>query len=348
MALDIRRMTDLELFIVDKNDTSWSLRPWLLLVHHGIPFTETSFVAADPETPARIAAVSPNGRVPALRVGQRVVWESLAIVETIAELFPDLAIWPREALKRMHARSIAAEMHAGFFELRRHCTMNLALRTRISLDPARRAELSRFERMVESARTEAGAGPFLFGDFSAADAMLAPVATRIVSYGLEVGAVTRAWIDAIFALPAFARWRREAEAELTVRPVAARIGKPLGKPVSERIPAGPSYAVIFTSTYRGEHEASYGERAQRIRAIAESMPGYQGFFAASAPDGQGVAISYWDSLDAIAKFRAESEHVEAQNAGRARFYSAYDLRVARIERRVTFEAERSPARVEDL
>src|SRR5689334_958172 len=196
-------MATLELFIVDKNDTSWSLRAWLVLAHFGISFSETSFVAADPATPERLRSVSPTGRVPCLRVDGRLVWESLAILETLAELHPELPIWPRERGLRMHARAIAAEMHAGFAELRRHCTMNLALRTRVQLDPARRAELDRFERMVETARAEATpAGPFLFGAFSAADAMLAPVATRVVSYGLDVGPVTRAWVEAIFALPA--------------------------------------------------------------------------------------------------------------------------------------------------
>ncbi len=249
-------MAELELFIVDKNDTSWSLRPWLLLVHHGIPFVETSFVAADPETPAKIRAVSPTGRVPVLRVGQRMVWESLAIIETLAELFPDRPIWPRDAERRMHARSMAAEMHAGFFELRRHCTMNLALRTRVELDPARRRELDRFEQLVEGARAETSAGPFLFGEFSAADAMLAPVATRIVSYGLDVGSPTRAWIDAIYALPAFQRWEREATEERKVRPVAARIGAPFAGSVQERVVAGPCYAAIFSNQHRANSRST--------------------------------------------------------------------------------------------
>jgi glutathione S-transferase len=137
-------VSELELFIVDKNDTSWSLRPWLLLVHHGIAFTETSFVSAEAETPARIRSLSPTGRVPLLRVGSRLVWESLAIVETLAELHAELPIWPRDPGLRMHARSIAAEMHAGFPELRRYCAMNLAQRTRITLDPARRAGRARY------------------------------------------------------------------------------------------------------------------------------------------------------------------------------------------------------------
>lgn len=340
-------MPELELFIVDKNDTSWSLRPWLLLVHHGIPFVETSFVAADPDTPAKIRAVSPTGRVPVLRVGERFVWESLAIIETLADLFPDRSIWPRDAQQRLHARSIAAEMHAGFFELRRHCTMNLALRTRVELDPARRRELDRFERMVEGARASAGAGgPFLLGEFSAADAMLAPVATRIVSYGLEVGATTRAWIDAVYALPAFQRWEREAEAERRVRPVAARIGVPFTGSVQERVVAGPCYAAIFSNQHRGQ-PAEYAATAARMVELAETMPGFLGYESARGPDGFGITVSYWSSLEAIAGWRAHAEHAVAQQVGRERFYASYDLRIARVERHVHFDTAKSPARTED-
>ncbi len=339
------RMVELELFIVDKNDTSWSLRPWLVLAHHGIPFTETSFVSADPATPARVRALSPTGKVPVLRVGSRLVWESLAIVETLAELHPELAIWPREAGHRMHARAIASEMHAGFAELRRHCPMNLALRTRLELDPARRAELARFEHMVETARAEASAGPFLFGPFSAADAMLAPVATRIVSYGLDVGAVTRAWVDAVYALPAFQRWEREAAAEREVRPVSLHIGQRFNGSVEERVVAGPSYAVIFASR-RTSDPSDYGPVAERMATLAATMPGYQGHVSAREADGLGITVSYWDSLENIAAFRAELDHAEAQRAGRARYYTHYDLRVARVQKHVTFDAARSPARVE--
>ncbi|MFO7179478.1 MAG: glutathione S-transferase N-terminal domain-containing protein, partial [Pseudomonadota bacterium] len=313
-------MRDLELFIVDKNDTSWSLRPWLVLVHYGIPFRETSFVSADPETPKNIRAISPTGQVPVLRVGSRVVWESLAIIETLADLYPELPIWPRDLEKRMHARSLSAEMHAGFVELRRHCTMNLALRTRVELDPARRRELDRFERMVEAARAEAGSdGPFLFGAFSAADAMLAPVATRIVSYGLDVGPITRAWVEAIFDLPAFRRWEAEARAERETRPPAANIGQPLNGRLEERIPEGPCYAVIFTSRLRGE-PAGYADTARRMVELARNTPGYLGLTSARGADGLGITVSYWSSLDAIAAFRANSEHVAVQRAGREQYY----------------------------
>jgi len=339
-------MEELELFIVDKNDTSWSLRPWLVLAHWAIPFTETSFVSAEPETPARIRAISPTGKVPVLRVGSRLVWESLAILETLAERHPEHPIWPRDAGRRMHARAVAAEMHAGFSELRRHCTMNLVLRTRVPLEPARRAELDRFEKMVETARAEATAeGPFLFGAFSAADAMLAPVATRIVSYGLDVGAVTRAWVEAVYALPAFQRWEQAARVELAQRPLAAHIGAPFAGSVQERIVAPPSYAVIFESQ-RASETTDYGSVADRMEALAASMPGYQGHKCARGADGFGITVSYWDSLENIAGFRAHLEHAEAQRAGRARYYVRYDLRVARVQKHVVFDPAGSPARRE--
>jgi glutathione S-transferase len=337
-------VAQLELFIVDKNDTSWSLRPWIVLAHFGIPFQETSFVAADPETPAKIRAISPTGRVPVLRVDGRAIWESLAIIETLAELHPERAIWPRDPGQRQHARAVAAEMHAGFLELRRHCTMNLALRTRVTLDPARRAELDRFERLVETARSDATEhGPYLFGAFSAADAMLAPVATRIVSYGLDVGPVTRAWVDAIFALPAFQRWADEAAAECRARPPAAHIGAPLGGDLEHRIPPGPCYAVIFSNQHAGEH-ADYGSVAQRMVELAETMPGYLGHVSARGTDGFGITVSYWDSRQNIANFRANLEHAAAQRTGRERFYASFDLRVARVERHLTFDTSREVQR----
>ncbi len=326
---------NLELFLVDKNDTSWSMRPWLVLTHFGIPFTETSFVAADPGTPARIAAVSPTGRVPVLRVGSRLVWESLAIIETLADLHPEFAIWPSDVDLRMHARSIAAEMHAGFGELRRRCTMNLALRTHITLDATTRAELDRFERIVENARQDSLAGPYLFGKFCAADAMLAPVATRIVSYGLEVGPVTRAWIDAIFALPAFQRWEADAERERSERPVAAHIGKAFAGSYSERIPDGSCYAVIFASQ-RANESTNYDDVAERMVQLAQQASGYLGHVSARGSDGFGITVSYWASLADIAKFRAHEEHTLAQHAGRERYYSNYDVRVARVERHTQF------------
>lgn len=318
------------------------MRPWLLLVHHGIPFQETSWVCADPKTPARIAGVSPTGRVPVLRFRKELIWESLAIVETLAELFPKLPIWPTDPARRRHARALAAEMHAGFPELRRHCTMNLALRTATSLDPERRRELDRFERIVENAHAEAlGEGPYLFGDFSAADAMLAPVATRIVSYGLEVGSVTRSWIDAIYALPAFQRWEREASEERRVRPAARKVGEPFEGPVEERIPEGPCYAVIF-SNQRAAEDSDYGSTAERMEALAQTMPGYLEHESARGPDGFGITVSYWSSLDAIAGFRAHSEHKEAQQAGLVRYYASYELRVARVERRHGFARKAVP------
>jgi glutathione S-transferase len=330
---------ELELVIVDKNDTSWSMRPWLLLVHHGLPFREISLVASDPATPDKIREFSPTGKVPVLRVGEQCIWESLAIIETLADLFPAVAIWPRHPAWRRHARAIAAEMHAGFADLRRHCTMNLALSTTVQLDPARRRELDRFEAMVEAARRESATqGPFLFGEFSAADAMLAPVATRIRSYGLKVGATTESWTHAIFELPAFRRWEAEAMQELKLRSPAESIGVPLRGPVTSRIPAPPLYAVIFSSQLSAE-TGGYSHVATRMVELASSMPGYVSHESARGDDGFGITVSYWDSLEAIANFRANFEHRAAQAAGKRQFYLAYDLRVARVERHAVFKRD---------
>jgi len=176
--------------------------------------------------------------------------------------------------------------------------------------------------------------------------MLAPVATRIVSYGLDVGRATRAWIDALYALPAFQRWEREAEAERRVRPVAAHIGAPFAGSVQERIALGPCYAVIFSNQHRGEHP-EYAVTAARMSELAASMPGFLGYESTRDADGFGITVSYWSSLDAIDAWRAHAEHAVAQQAGRERFYTTYDLRVARVERHVHFDASRSPTRSED-
>jgi heme-degrading monooxygenase HmoA len=177
--------------------------------------------------------------------------------------------------------------------------------------------------------------------------MLAPVATRIVSYGLEVGSVTRAWVDAVVTLPAFQRWEREAATELGVRPVAAHIGRPFAGSVQERVVAGPCYAAIFESQYRGERHPDYARTAARMAELAAKMPGFLGVSSARGADGFGITVSYWSSLDAIAAWRAELEHRDAQNAGRSQFYAHYDLRIARVERRTTFDVSRTPPHVEE-
>jgi heme-degrading monooxygenase HmoA len=138
---------------------------------------------------------------------------------------------------------------------------------------------------------------------------------------------------------------REAAAEREVRPIAAQIGKRFTGSVQERVPAGPSYAVIFESQ-RSSETSDYGSVADRMEALAATMPGYQGHVSARGADGFGITVSYWDSLEHIAAFRAHAEHGGAQNSGRARYYTRYDLRVARVERHVGFDVAREPRRGE--
>jgi glutathione S-transferase len=203
------------LIIGDKNLSSWSLRPWLLLRHFGVAFDEVRLPLDTPEFAARIGHYTPTARVPVLHDGELVVWDSLAICEYVNEVWLDGAGWPRERAARARARSVSAEMHSGFGDLRRSMPLNVNQR-RKDFVPA--ADVRRdIERVVaiwrECRARSAGQGAFLFGDFSIADAMYAPVASRFVSYGIEVGAVERAWMDAVFALPAMQQWVAGARAE---------------------------------------------------------------------------------------------------------------------------------------
>ena len=203
------------LFIANKAYSSWSLRPWLLLTEFGIPFDETVIPMYRPDTKAAMLAVSPNGKMPALHDGDIVVPESLAIVEFVAETHPDLAIWPRDRAARALARAVSSEMHAGFINLRRACPTNFRRRPKaIPIDDAVRGDVDRVEAIWADARARFGqGGPFLFGAFSAADAMYAPVVNRFHSYAIEVAPASRAYMDAVMALPSWRAWIAGAEAE---------------------------------------------------------------------------------------------------------------------------------------
>ena len=205
----------LKLVIANKAYSSWSLRPWILLAHFHIPFEEVVIPLDHPDTRDRILEHSPTGKCPALRDGAIEVWESLAILEYLAEKHPEKAIWPRAKAARAHARALASEMHAGFQALRQHCpTQFLRPPRRIALTPAVEADVTRIEAAWANARARFGkAGPFLFGKFSAADAMFAPVVNRFHIYEVPVSAATRAYMDAVMALPAWRAWIKDAEAE---------------------------------------------------------------------------------------------------------------------------------------
>ena len=212
----------MKLYIGNKLYSSWSLRAWLLLAAFDIPFDETIIPLDEADTAQRIQAVSAAGRVPVLIDGDIKVWESLAIVEYVHDKFPDRGIWPSDAGARAHARAIASEMHAGFMGIRSACPMNLGKRyaTRHRGDDVA-ADVARIEALWREARSAYGtpAGkPFLYGSFCGADAMYAPVATRLDTYAIAVSADTRAYIDAVLSHPAFVSWRAAALQETWIVP----------------------------------------------------------------------------------------------------------------------------------
>jgi glutathione S-transferase len=205
----------MQLYIANKLYSSWSLRPWLLMTALGIPFEETVIPMYFPDSKARMLDVSPTGKMPCLVDGEVKVWESLAIMEYLHEKHPAKGVWPADAVARAHARATAAEMHAGFQALRNTCPMNLGKRFHprdLGSDVA--DNVRRFQGMVSDCRRRFGSGgDFLYGRFSAADAMYAPLATRLDTYQVEMAPQTRAYVDAILAHPAFLKWRAGALAE---------------------------------------------------------------------------------------------------------------------------------------
>lgn len=207
----------LKLVIGNKNYSSWSLRPWLALRGCGIPFEEIfiPLYTDDPADKARIVSFSPAGKVPILIDGDISVWDSLAIIEYAAERFPDAGIWPQERAARAHARAISAEMHSGFMALRNACGMNLHRPVRaIELSDDVKANVARIEEIWRDCRARhAARGPYLFGTFSAADAMFAPVVHRFRTYAIEVTPETQSYMATMEAMPAFAEWTRDGLAE---------------------------------------------------------------------------------------------------------------------------------------
>ncbi len=210
-------MSDMTLVMGNKAYSSWSLRPWLAMKQAGLPFTETVIPLRQPDTAARIAAHSPSGRVPCLVHDGLVLWDSLAICEYVAELAPQAQLWPADRAARAVARSVSAEMHSGFVSLR--STMSMDLRRDLrgqGMTEATAADIARIEALWADARTRFGnraGGPFLFGAVTIADAMFAPVVTRLETYGVAVSPETRAYMDAVLALPAMREWIAAAKAE---------------------------------------------------------------------------------------------------------------------------------------
>lgn len=207
----------MRLVIANKLYSSWSLRPWILMRELGIPFDEEVIPLRRADTKARILARSGAGKCPVLIDGDVTVWESLAIAEYLAETFPDRGVWPTDAKARAHARCASNEMHAGFQPLRAACPMNLGKRfAPRDFGPDVAASVARLEELWREARTRFGvktSRPFLYGAFTAADAMFAPVVTRLDTYQIAVGADTRAYMDAVLATRGFKEWKAGALAE---------------------------------------------------------------------------------------------------------------------------------------
>ena len=212
----------LQLYIGNKNYSSWSMRPWVLLTQAGIPFEEkmVRFDAFDATSTFKttVSAINPVGKVPVLVDDGFAVWDTLAIAEYLAERFPDKALWPAAAQARARARSVCAEMHSGFTALRNHCPMNLEaslpeIGRIVWRDQAGvRADVARLTAMWTALLAEHG-GPMLFGAFGIADAYFAPVCTRLRTYALPMEPQVQAYVDRVLALPALQAWTQQALAE---------------------------------------------------------------------------------------------------------------------------------------
>lgn len=196
----------MKLLIGNRNYSTWSLRPWLVLKHFDIPFTDEVVQLSGEGFRDYLATRSPTGKVPVLFDGDLAVPETIAIIEYLADLHPEKPIWPTDVRERALARAAAAEMHSGFASLRSHAPMNLRASHpgRVSVDSVAK-DLHRIETLWGDLLGRSG-GPYLFGAFTAADAMFAPVATRIRTYALPVSDVVSGYVDAIYSLPAFQEW----------------------------------------------------------------------------------------------------------------------------------------------
>lgn len=205
----------LSLVIGDKNLSSWSLRPWLMMKASGIAFTERLIRLDRPETKSEIARYSPSGRVPCLIDDDTAVWDSLSIAEYLAEKFPEKHLWPEAPKKRAIARSVSAEMHSGFQALRSFWPMNFSREGMGHMTYGAGGDIARIAEIWETCRRDFGAGgPFLFGRFSIADAMYAPVVSRFQTYGpVNLPPLADAWRATMWSLPAMREWGDGARAE---------------------------------------------------------------------------------------------------------------------------------------
>jgi len=204
----------LTLVVGNKNYSSWSLRPYLALAHTGAKFDEIMIPLDQPDTKENIKRHSPTGRVPVLLHDGVSIWDSLAIMEYIAELFPEAKLWPDDRAARAWARSVSAEMHSGFATLRQELPMDLRKRVTKTWSAQAEADIQRILASWETCRAAfASKGPYLFGAFSNADCMYAPVVGRFFTYGVPVTGAAREYMDTIWALPSMQTWLEAAKNE---------------------------------------------------------------------------------------------------------------------------------------
>jgi glutathione S-transferase len=210
-------MADITIYVGNKNYSSWSMRPWLALKQAGAAFEEVIIRLYEEGAGANLRRHSPSARVPVLRHGATTVWESLAICEYLAEQFPAARLWPEDRAARAHARAISSEMHAGFGALRANLPMDIRGRWQLGdrMDKVR-ADVERITAIWRECRErfgKIGSGDFLFGSFTIADAMFAPVTTRFVTYGVPLDAESSAYVETMHRWPAMAEWIAAAKAE---------------------------------------------------------------------------------------------------------------------------------------
>jgi glutathione S-transferase len=208
-------MADFTIYIGNKNYSSWSLRGWLMLKQTGADFAEEVVPLEEANTRTSILRQSPSGKVPALRHGELVVWESLAIGEYLAELFPEAQLWPAAAHARAVARAASFEMHAGFAALRSHLPMNIRSSfPNRGVTPESQADINRVTALWRDCRKRfGGGGDFLFGPFGIADAMYAPAVSRFRTYRIELEEEAQRYADALWALPMMQEWAAAARNE---------------------------------------------------------------------------------------------------------------------------------------
>jgi glutathione S-transferase len=211
-------MTKLTLYVANKNYSSWSFRPWLALEACGIPFEDVLIPFDYPAGNPKLKDISPTGQVPVLHHGDVRVWQSLAIIEYAAELFPDAGLWPSDPAERAVARAYSMEMLSGFRALRSACPMNIRREKRaIDLPEGVMDDVERIETIWREAVARSG-GPFLFGRFTAADAMFAPVVNRFEVYDLTRNPGSLEYMDAVKTHPAFQKWQEAALKETWIVP----------------------------------------------------------------------------------------------------------------------------------